>query len=101
MPDHDSFKLESSFRGFSYHLNGPLDMRMFSRGDNPNVVVSSNRMAEQYMLSTDEEAHLLKNSITAYEVVNYFSEEQIADIIHQVCKHNACFYVETVVQIFA
>lgn len=65
-----SGQIETADRGFSYKLDGPLDMRMFSRGRNT---------ATEY----ENEAHLMKKSISAYEIVNFFSREQIADIIYQ------------------
>ncbi|KAI9261494.1 MraW methylase family-domain-containing protein [Phascolomyces articulosus] len=65
-----SGQLETAMRGFSYKLDGPLDMRMFSRGKGVEP-------------KTDQETTLLSRSISAYEVVNYYSREQIADIIYQ------------------
>ncbi|KAI9314235.1 MraW methylase family-domain-containing protein [Dichotomocladium elegans] len=68
-----SGQLETASRGFSYKLDGPLDMRMFSRG----------RDAGPNPEHQTAEAELLERSISAYEVVNYFSRDQIADIIYQ------------------
>jgi 16S rRNA (cytosine1402-N4)-methyltransferase len=65
-----SGQIETADRGFSYKLDGPLDMRMFSRGRNTTT-------------EFENEAHLMKKSISAYEIVNFFSREQIADIIYQ------------------
>ncbi|CAO3653274.1 unnamed protein product [Mucor fragilis] len=65
-----SGQIETADRGFSYKLDGPLDMRMFSRGRNTTT---------EY----ENETHLMKKSISAYEIVNFFSREQIADIIYQ------------------
>ncbi|KAG1472153.1 hypothetical protein G6F56_001706 [Rhizopus delemar] len=47
-------------------------MRMFSRGRNNNDASVH-----------ENEATLLKRSISAYEIANYFSREEIADIIYQ------------------
>ncbi|KAI9483908.1 MAG: MraW methylase family-domain-containing protein [Benjaminiella poitrasii] len=66
-----SGQLESAKRGFSYKLDGPLDMRMFSRGQ------------EETSKEFHEENELLRKSISAYEIVNYFSREQIANIIYE------------------
>lgn len=66
-----SGQIETPERGFSYKLDGPLDMRMFSRG--------RNNTSTEY----DNETELMKKSISAYEIVNFFSREQIADIIYQ------------------
>ena len=46
-------------------------MRMFSRGKGVEPKI-------------EQENELLSRSISAYEVVNYYSREQIADIIYQV-----------------
>ncbi|ORZ06617.1 methylase MraW [Absidia repens] len=67
-----SGQVETASRGFSYKLDGPLDMRMFSRG----------RDADTTNISPNERA-LLRKSISAYEIVNFFSREQIANIIYQ------------------
>ncbi|CDS10371.1 hypothetical protein LRAMOSA03047 [Lichtheimia ramosa] len=67
-----SGQLETASRGFSYKLEGPLDMRMFSRGQNATVDPDN-----------PAEVSLMKRSISAYEVVNYFSREKIADILYQ------------------
>ncbi|CAO3641840.1 unnamed protein product [Cunninghamella blakesleeana] len=67
-----SGQLETPSRGFSYKLDGPLDMRMFSRGRE----IDSSTLPEN-------EQHLLNKSISAYEIVNFFSREQIANIIYQ------------------
>jgi 16S rRNA (cytosine1402-N4)-methyltransferase len=61
---HDASQIDTPERGFSYKLDGPLDMRMFSRG------------------SADNPPHVPR-SITAYEVVNFYSRQQLADIIYQ------------------
>lgn len=66
-------KIETPSRGFSYKLDGPLDMRMFSRGKEIDVSTLP-----------DTEQALLRKSISAYEIVNFFSREQIANIIYQV-----------------
>jgi 16S rRNA (cytosine1402-N4)-methyltransferase len=66
-----SGQIETAERGFSYKLDGPLDMRMFSRGRN------------NASIEYDNETELMKKSISAYEIVNFFSREQIADIIYQ------------------
>lgn len=65
-----SGQIETADRGFSYKLDGPLDMRMFSRGRNTTT-------------EFENETQLMKKSISAYEIVNFFSREQIADIIYQ------------------
>ncbi|ORX59397.1 bacterial methyltransferase [Hesseltinella vesiculosa] len=65
-----SGQIETPERGFSYKLDGPLDMRMFSRG-------------RQSTPKNDDEADLLKKSISAYEVVNFYPQDQLADIIYQ------------------
>ncbi|KAI8072753.1 ribosomal RNA small subunit methyltransferase H [Gongronella butleri] len=65
-----SGQIETAERGFSYKLDGPLDMRMFSRGRGSGA-------------RDDAEAELLAKSISAYEVVNFYSREQLADIIYQ------------------
>ncbi|RUS22203.1 MraW methylase family-domain-containing protein [Endogone sp. FLAS-F59071] len=70
-----SAQLETPSRGFSYRLDGPLDMRMFSRGAPMDDGHASP--------VEDEEQRLLKGSITAYEVVNFFPQEQLSDIIYQ------------------
>ncbi|KAG2184062.1 hypothetical protein INT44_009077 [Umbelopsis vinacea] len=57
-------EIDTPERGFSYKSDGPLDMRMFARG------------------SDDQEPYVPK-SITAYEVVNFYSRQQLADIIYQ------------------
>ncbi|CAO3600042.1 unnamed protein product [Absidia cylindrospora] len=67
-----SGQVETASRGFSYKLDGPLDMRMFSRG----------RDADTTNISPNEQA-LLRKSISAYEIVNFFSRDQIANIIYQ------------------
>ncbi|KAI9286054.1 methylase MraW [Umbelopsis sp. AD052] len=59
-----SGQIDTPERGFSYKSDGPLDMRMFARG------------------SDDQEPYVPK-SITAYEVVNFYSRQQLADIIYQ------------------
>jgi 16S rRNA (cytosine1402-N4)-methyltransferase len=59
-----SGQIDNPERGFSYKMDGPLDMRMFARG------------------SSDDEPHVPR-SITAYEVVNFYSRQQLADIIYQ------------------
>ncbi|OAD77888.1 hypothetical protein PHYBLDRAFT_122621 [Phycomyces blakesleeanus NRRL 1555(-)] len=51
-----SGQIETASRGFSYKLDGPLDMRM---------------------------SRLMRKSISAYELVNFYSREQIADIIYK------------------
>ncbi|KAI7880286.1 MraW methylase family-domain-containing protein [Mucor mucedo] len=66
-----SGQIETAERGFSYKLDGPLDMRMFSRGRNNTTT------------EFEKEDELLKKSISAYEIVNFFSREQIADIIYK------------------
>lgn len=48
-------------------------MRMFSRGQNATADPDN-----------PAELSLMKRSISAYEVVNYFSREKIADILYQV-----------------
>ncbi|KAF7721684.1 hypothetical protein EC973_004305 [Apophysomyces ossiformis] len=66
-----SGQIETASRGFSYKLDGPLDMRMFSRGRLQNA-------------QSDDEARLIYKSISAYELVNFFPREQLADIIFQI-----------------
>ncbi|KAI9305323.1 MraW methylase family-domain-containing protein [Cunninghamella echinulata] len=67
-----SGQIETPSRGFSYKLDGPLDMRMFSRGKEIDVSTLP-----------DTEQALLRKSISAYEIVNFFSREQIANIVYQ------------------
>lgn len=57
-------------------------MRMFSRGAS---------MDDGHAAPVeDEEQRLLKGSITAYEVVNFFPQEQLSDIIYQVRSKTLC-----------
>ncbi|KAI7870991.1 methylase MraW, partial [Spinellus fusiger] len=70
-----SGQIETPCRGFSYKLEGPLDMRMCSRGKEDNHT--------PYPMVFDKEASLLHKSISAYELVNFYSRERIADIIYQ------------------
>ncbi|KAI8988429.1 methylase MraW, partial [Mycotypha africana] len=69
-----SGQIQTPERGFSYKLDGPLDMRMSSRG-----TASHDKDGMTY----EKESELLKKSITAYEIVNFFHQDHIADIIYQ------------------
>ncbi|KAI9022968.1 MraW methylase family-domain-containing protein [Phycomyces nitens] len=71
-----SGQIETASRGFSYKLDGPLDMRMCSRGKD-----APSSSSEEFTF--EDEATLMRKSISAYELVNFFSREQIADIIYQ------------------
>ncbi|KAL0080742.1 MraW methylase family-domain-containing protein [Phycomyces blakesleeanus] len=71
-----SGQIETASRGFSYKLDGPLDMRMCSRGKD-----APSSSSEEFTF--EDEARLMRKSISAYELVNFYSREQIADIIYK------------------